>query len=94
VWVEVLKDVAHGVLPLGRDDVVETLARLRIAPLLSGIRGAPGVDLDAVVDAALAVAACVERQADVAEVEINPLFAYSDRVEPVDARVILTPPPS
>jgi acetyltransferase len=91
VWVEALRDVAHGVLPLGRDGVADMLGRLRIAPLLRGTRGAPAVDLDAVIDAALAVATCVERQGDVAEVEINPLFAYADRVEPIDARVILAP---
>ena len=30
------------------------------------------------------------RRREIAEVEINPLFVYEDRVVPVDARVVLS----
>ena len=39
-----------------------------------------------------AVAECVMRSPDVAEVEVNPLFVYEDRAVPVDARVVLDAP--
>ncbi|NIP58556.1 MAG: hypothetical protein GWM92_09720, partial [Gemmatimonadetes bacterium] len=48
--VEVLGDVVDRVLPVDRDEVVGMLDELRIAPLLRGIRGRPGVDRVAVAE--------------------------------------------
>jgi hypothetical protein len=41
--------------------------------------------------AARAVARVLAHHPQVAEVELNPLFVYDDGVEPVDARVVLSP---
>ena len=73
-------------------DEVEAAAReLKVSALLAGARGG-AVRLGPIVAAAGAVAECVMRWPDVAEVEVNPLFVYEDRVVPVDARVVLTAP--
>ncbi|HSG48130.1 MAG TPA: acetate--CoA ligase family protein, partial [Longimicrobiales bacterium] len=94
VWVEVLEDVAHRVLPVDAREVRAMLSELRVSRVLSGGRGRPAADVDAVVDAALAVARCVMDHPEVAEVEINPLFVYARGAVPVDARVYLTATPS
>ena len=91
VQVEVLRDVTHRVLPAAAGDVAAMLRELRMWPVLEGVRGAPGADMDAVVRAASAVASCIQRIAGVSEIEINPLFVYADHVEPVDARVLIGP---
>lgn len=92
VWVEVLADVAHRVLPADRDSLREMLRELRIWPVLEGARGKAGAELDAVAAAVAAVARCLLENPEVGEVEVNPLFVYPDRVVPVDARVFLVPP--
>jgi hypothetical protein len=52
------------------------LAELRIAVALAGGRGRPPADVDAVVDAVLVVARCLDgAPADVTEIEVNPLMA-------------------
>ena len=86
-WVEVLRDVAHRVLPVDEREVEDAIGELRVGALLAGGRGGTAVRLGPIVKAAMAVADCVMRWRDVAEVEVNPLFAYPDRVVPVDARV-------
>lgn len=89
IWVEVLRDVTHRVLPVEDDDVREMLGELRTYGLLAGARGREAADLEAVVAAARAVGACMDLYPEVAEVEVNPLFVYSRGVEAVDARIYL-----
>jgi acetyl-CoA synthetase (ADP-forming) len=73
------------------------LNALRISPVLRGLRGKAGIDFDAVAETALAVAAAVLENDAIAEIEINPLFAYTDRAVAADARAYARPleaPPS
>ena len=90
--VEVLRDVTHRVLPIQPRDVEMMIGELRARPLLDGTRGHPRVCLAGIIQAAESVARCIMEWSDVAEVEVNPLFAYGDRTVPADARVVLSPP--
>lgn len=86
IAVEVLRDVALRILPVNADEIVEMLDQLRIAPVLRGLRGRPGVAVDAVVRAALALADTLLAHDEILEIEMNPLFAYADRCVALDAR--------
>ena len=72
-----------------RELVGEMLAELRLSPLLGGYRGRPVVDQNAVADLALAVADCLLAHPRLAELEVNPAFAYEDRIIAVDVRGLL-----
>lgn len=89
VWVEVLRDVAHRVLPVDEDELASAIGELKVSALLAGARGGATTQLRPIVKAAAAVANCIMQWPDVAEVEVNPLFVYPDRAVPVDARVVL-----
>jgi acetyl-CoA synthetase (ADP-forming) len=91
IWVEVLKDVNHRVLPVDDREIREMVAELKTFGLLAGARGRDAADIDAVVAAAASVAECILEFEDIAEVEVNPLFVYAEGVEAVDARVFLGP---
>lgn len=91
-WAEVLRDVAHRVLPVDADEVEAALGELKVSALLAGARGRGAVQLGGIVAAAEAVAECVMRLPLVAEVEVNPLLVYKERAVPVDARVVLAHP--
>ena len=72
--VELIGDSRIILPPADRDAVLGALRSLRTAPLLAGYRGRPAGDMDAVVDAVLAVGRFVEDNADaVVEIDINPL---------------------
>jgi acetyltransferase len=87
--VELQRDVAMRVLPVTADDVVEMLAELRIAGALAGHRGGRGADAQAIVRAVLGLAHCALAYPEIGEIEVNPLFAYEDRVVGVDVRIFL-----
>jgi acyl-CoA synthetase (NDP forming) len=75
VLTEVMADSQSLLLPLQETDVLDALKRLRIAPLLAGYRGKPGVDLVAIAQAVMAVQAYViANAARLDEIEINPLI--------------------
>ncbi|MGH3321316.1 MAG: acetate--CoA ligase family protein [Streptosporangiaceae bacterium] len=89
IWVEVMRDVALRVLPVGRSEVLRMLDELRGAPLLRGSRATPAVDLGRVADAVvrLTETALTLGPALVA-VEVNPLLADAHAVEALDALVV------
>jgi acetate---CoA ligase (ADP-forming) len=89
VAVEVHRDVAVRILPLPEGEVAEMVGELRIAPLLLGYRGQPGVDLAAVTALVEGLARCAEAHPEISEIEMNPVFATSAGVVAVDARAYL-----
>ena len=69
------------------------LTRLKLAPV-PGYRGKPAADIDKLIDAVLAVQACVDAfrqqddgQAAIIEIEINPLILTPTRAVAVDALI-------
>lgn len=77
-YVEVLRDFVTLLHPFSEQDVLHKLARLRIAPILSGVRGEPPVDLAVVARSAVALArlAAAHPQA-IASLDLNPLIVGS-----------------
>jgi acyl-CoA synthetase (NDP forming) len=73
--VELMQDARVLLLPVDPDEVRAALADLRIAPVLSGFRGQPPADIDAVVDAICRLGAFALEEG-ASTVEINPLMVY------------------
>ncbi|MEF7616602.1 acetate--CoA ligase family protein [Aquincola sp. MAHUQ-54] len=77
-YVEALADFAVLLHPFSEQDVIDKLQRLRIAPVLAGVRGEAPVDLDVVARCAVALAELVDaQQGAIASVDLNPLIAGS-----------------
>jgi len=74
-YVEAMPDVATVLAPFTPARIGRALRRLRIAPLLDGVRGEPPMDVDAFCRAAAAVGDLVaDRDAGVASVDANPVI--------------------
>jgi acyl-CoA synthetase (NDP forming) len=57
--------------------------------LLEGYRGQEAVDVSHLEDMLLKVSDFAEQNPEVKELDLNPIFAYSDGAIAVDARIIL-----
>lgn len=88
VLTELLQDSVSFLLPVNRGHVRGVLQKLRIYPQLTGYRGASGADIDAVIDAVMAVQDYViaDRQA-LFEIEINPLMCTRGSAIAADALI-------
>ncbi|MGY4706981.1 acetate--CoA ligase alpha subunit [Candidatus Bipolaricaulota sp. J31] len=90
IFVEVLQDVAFGIAPLSPGEAREMVESLRGYALLRGVRGRPGVDVEAVVAALERVSRLVHDFPEIVELDVNPLLAYPDGVVAVDLRITLS----
>ena len=85
VLVELVGDAETLLLPAHKSEIEAALARLRVARLMQGFRGGRIVDTGALAERLAALADfAMARSAEIAEIEINPLFVYEDDVLAVD----------
>lgn len=89
VYVEVFEDVAFRLAPLTREEAEEMVSEVRGSRLLRGVRGEPPADVEAVVEALLALSRLLVECSKVVEVDINPLLVFERGVAAVDARVVV-----
>jgi acyl-CoA synthetase (NDP forming) len=73
VEVEGQHDVAFGLAPLSRAEADKLIEATFAGRRLSGFRGSPPADRDAVIDRLLRLAQLVYDRPEISEVEINPL---------------------
>jgi len=89
ILVEILKDVSFRIVPLEKRDAREMIREIKGYPVLEGYRGQEPVDVANLEELILKVSDFIEQHPDVEELDLNPVFAYSDGAVAVDARVIL-----
>ncbi len=87
IYVEVLKDVSFALCPVSDVRAHELLREIRGWPILAGVRGQAGIDEPALIDVIQRLSQLAVDHPQIAELEINPLLAYSNGVCAVDMRV-------
>lgn len=74
-YVEAMPDVQVLLAPFTSAQVEQALRRLRIAPLLDGVRGEPPMDVPAFCEAAVAVGQLMsDPQAGIGQLDVNPVM--------------------
>ena len=88
ILTEIVADKRIVLMPAGRDDIMAAILSLQAAPLLTGHRGKPEGDLEAIVDAVVAVQQLAEDyRGKLIELDINPLLVTPDGAVAVDALI-------
>ncbi len=90
VLVEVLKDVAFRVVPITPRDARQMVRDIQAFPVLQGYRGQEPADVEALEGLLLKLSKFIEEQPEVAELDLNPVFAYPKGAVAVDARIVLS----
>jgi len=89
ILVEVLKDVSFRIAPVSKRDAGEMIREIKGYPVLEGYRGQEPASIAALEDLIVKVSGFVEKNPQIEELDLNPVFAYPDRAVAVDARIIL-----
>ena len=87
IQAELHKDVSVRICPLTLREAAETIRSLPIYPLLTGFRGAPEADLEALQGVLLRIGAMVDAHHEIVELDLNPVMAGPTGALAVDARV-------
>jgi len=89
VFVEVLKDVSFRIVPVTERDASEMIKEIKGYPILEGYRGQKPASIPALQKLIIKVSQFVEKNPQIKELDLNPVFAYPDKAVAVDARIIL-----
>lgn len=89
--VEVVADRALALPPLNRVLAKELVSRTRVAALLGGYRDRAPADLDAIAGTLIRISQLMADLPELAELDINPLWADSSGVLALDARMRIDP---
>jgi len=95
VLVEVLKDITFRLAPASKDDALDMLDGIAAAPILKGVRGAAPVSREALAAVIQSVSQLVSDFPEIAEMDLNPVFATPKGATAADVRIVCdwNPPP-
>lgn len=88
IFVEIFKDVSFGIAPVDSREALEMLEDLKSYPIIKGIRGKKRLDIKAIRDLIVNVSNLVCSN-PIEELDLNPVFCYSDKVLVGDARILM-----
>jgi acetyl coenzyme A synthetase (ADP forming)-like protein len=89
VLVEVLKDVTFRLAPASKDDALSMLDGIQAAEMLKGVRGGKAVSRDALADMIVRVSQLVSDFPEIAEMDLNPVFATEKGAVAADVRIVV-----
>lgn len=89
IHAEILQDAAFALPPFDAAEARRLIDRLRLRPLLDGVRGAPVADIDALAEAAARFSALAAALGDRVEaIDVNPILVLPHGAVAVDALVV------
>jgi len=87
--VEIYKDSSLGLPPLTSTNVKLMMKQTKVFKALLGVRGSKSVDIDKLTSIIMAFGDMLVNHPLIKECDINPIFASSQRIIAVDARVVI-----
>jgi len=89
VLVEVLKDITFRLAPATTEDALSMLDGIQAAEMLKGVRGSEPVDREALAGLIVGVSELVSDFPEIAEMDLNPVFASKDGAIAADVRIVV-----
>ncbi len=88
--VEIYNDTAIRMAPLKHSDVISMVESLKAKQIITGYRGADGVNLESLSSMMIKFSNLVmELEADIESIDLNPVICTKDTCAIADARIIL-----
>lgn len=78
IWVELLRDVSMRLYPFDLREAREMVAEVRASQLLTGYRGRPRADVDAVARMLVQIGQMAENHPELLELDLNPVMVLEE----------------
>lgn len=92
IFVELFEDTSYRQIPISSADAQLMIRETRGFKLLQGQRGLKPGHLESIVDILVKVSTLVEENPEIAEMDVNPILATSEKAVIVDCRIALVHP--
>ncbi len=89
VLVEVLKDITFRLAPATKRDALSMLDGIQAHEMLKGVRGSEAANRDAIADIIVSVSRLVTDFPEIAEMDLNPVFATKTNATAADVRIVV-----
>jgi len=89
IFIEVMKDVQAGLVPLTETEALQMIRALKSYKIFGGVRGQEGIDEVGFAGILMRLSALLETAPEIQEMDLNPLLAKGNRIIAVDARISL-----
>lgn len=91
IYVEILKDVAFGLSPIGQNDAEQMIERLKSKKILEGARGAKPSDKEKLIECLLRLSQLLTDFPEIKEMDINPLLVLENGkgAKVLDSRIVI-----
>jgi acetyl coenzyme A synthetase (ADP forming)-like protein len=89
VLVEVLKDITFRLAPATKDDALSMLDGIQAHEMLKGVRGSDPANRDAIADIIVNVSKLITDFPEIAEMDLNPVFATKSNAIAADVRIVV-----
>ncbi|WP_291327970.1 acetate--CoA ligase family protein [Desulfovibrio sp. UCD-KL4C] len=88
IYAEAMKDIQFRLAPLAPEEALDMINSIAAAPIIKGVRGEQGMDLDILSDQIVRVSRLAADFPQIVEMDINPLKGFGANIYAVDARII------
>ncbi|MDH3337453.1 MAG: acetate--CoA ligase family protein [Gammaproteobacteria bacterium] len=89
IYAEMLQDITFALPPFSAQHARRCVDRLKLRPMLDGVRGTPAADVDSFCEVAATFSAIVDVLRDVvSEVDVNPVIVHKSGCTIVDALIV------
>ncbi|THD60910.1 MAG: CoA-binding protein [Bradyrhizobium sp.] len=89
VLVEVLKDITFRLAPATKQDALSMLDGIQAHEMLKGVRGSDPANRDAIAGIIVNVSKLITDFPEIAEMDLNPVFATKDSAIAADVRIVV-----
>jgi len=89
IYVEILKDFSAGIAPLGKEEAINMIRRLKSYEIIKGARGSNGVDEKKFAGIISKVSLLLTAAPEIREIDINPLIGSGETIISVDCRIFI-----
>jgi acetyltransferase len=87
IFVEAMKDVAHGLAPFSEEEALRMIRSLKGHRIMEGSRGQEGIDTSAFAALLSKLSLLLSAFPEIAEMDLNPILGKGKHLVAVDARI-------
>lgn len=88
-WTEALKDVAFGIIPMTRNEMIDMIECTHASIFFKPFRDASPLDREPVLSIMAALSELLTRNQEIREMDLNPVRVYARGAAALDVRIVL-----
>jgi len=89
IFIEIIKDVAFRLAPIGRKEALEMIQEIKGYNILQGARGKKPVDVESIIEMIVNLSKLSAKETNIKSIDFNPVIVNEKKALVADFRVII-----